>query len=117
MTGRQITSSSISNYSAKETRRIDRVVGCGYGDDIRAVKQYLEELVTSDDRILKDPAPVVAVHELGDSSVNFVVRPWVANADYWAVRWTLTEKLKIDFDEKGFSIPYPTQDIHVHGAA
>jgi small conductance mechanosensitive channel len=110
----QITGGTISNYSAKETRRIDLVVGCGYDDDIRAVKKYLEELIASEERILKDPEPVVAVHELGDNSVNFVVRPWVNTADYWAVRWDLTERIKTGFDEKGFSIPYPQRDVHVH---
>ena len=113
----QITSSTISNYSAKPTRRIDLVVGCGYGDDLKAVKDYLLELIAADDRILKDPEPVVAVHELADSSVNFVVRPWVDNSDYWNVRWDLTEKIKTGFDERGFNIPFPQQDVHVHGMA
>jgi small conductance mechanosensitive channel len=81
-----ITGGNISNYSAKETRRIDLVVGCGYGDNLQAVKQFLTELVHSDQRVL--PEPVVAVSELADNSVNFVVRPWVANADYWAVAGT-----------------------------
>lgn len=108
---------NIINYSAKPTRRIDMVVGCGYGDDLRAVKAFLTILVETDERILKDPAPVVAVSELGDSSVNFVVRPWVHSADYWAVLWDLNERVKLGFDERGFNIPYPTQDIHVHQAA
>lgn len=108
---------NIINYSAKPTRRIDMVVGCGYGDDLRAVKAFLTILVESDERILKDPAPVVAVSELGDSSVNFVVRPWVNSADYWAVLWDLNERVKLGFDERGFNIPYPTQDVHVHQAA
>ena len=108
---------NIINYSAKPTRRIDMVVGCGYGDDLRAVKAFLTILVETDERILKDPAPVVAVSELGDSSVNFVVRPWVNSADYWAVLWDLNERVKLGFDERGFNIPYPTQDIHVHQEA
>ncbi len=108
---------NIINYSAKPTRRIDMVVGCGYTDDLRAVKAFLTILVETDERILKDPAPVVAVSELGDSSVNFVVRPWVHSADYWAVLWDLNERVKLGFDERGFNIPYPTQDIHVHQAA
>jgi small conductance mechanosensitive channel len=108
---------NIINYSAKPTRRIDMVVGCGYGDDLRAVKAFLTILVETDERILKDPAPVVAVSELGDSSVNFVVRPWVNSADYWAVLWDLNERVKLGFDERGFNIPYPTQDVHVHQAA
>ncbi len=113
----QIIAGTITNFSAKETRRIDLVVGCGYGDDLKAVKQYLLEVLAGDERILKDPEPVVAVSKLGDSSVNFVVRPWVRSGDYWAVRWDLTEQIKLGFDEKGFNIPYPTQDLHVHQAA
>lgn len=108
---------NITNYSAKPTRRIDIVVGCGYSDDLRAVKAFLSILVETDERILKDPAPVVAVSELGDSSVNFVVRPWVNSADYWDVLWDLNERVKLGFDERGFNIPYPTQDVHVHQAA
>ncbi|MFK7778875.1 MAG: mechanosensitive ion channel, partial [Gimesia sp.] len=68
-------------------------------------------------RVLADPEPVVAVNELGDSSVNFVVRPWVKNADYWATRWDLIEKIKLGFDQRGFNIPYPTQDLHVYNDA
>ena len=113
----QITAGTITNFSAKDTRRIDLVIGCGYDDDLKAVRQCLEELIAADERILKDPEPVVAVDELADSSVNFVVRPWVASGDYWAVRWDLTEKVKITFDEKGFNIPYPQQDLHIHGKA
>ena len=108
---------TITNYSAKPTRRIDMVVGCGYSDDLRAVKAFLSILVETDERILKDPAPVVAVSELGDSSVNFVVRPWVNSGDYWDVLWDLNERVKLGFDERGFNIPYPTQDIHVHKTA
>lgn len=109
-----ITAGNISNYSAKETRRIDLVVGCGYDDDLQAVKQFLCGLVGHDSRILRDPEPVVAVSELADNCVNFVVRPWVASADYWRVRWDLTEAIKLGFDERGFSIPFPQRDIHVH---
>lgn len=112
-----ISGGNITNYSAKPTRRIDMVVGCGYGDDLQAVKAFLTILVETDERILKDPAPVVAVSELGDSSVNFVVRPWVNSADYWAVLWDLNERVKLGFDERGFNIPYPTQDIHIHQSA
>ncbi len=108
---------NITNYSAKPTRRIDMVVGCGYGDDLRAVKAFLTILVENDERILKEPAPVVAVSELADSSVNFVVRPWVNSADYWAVLWDLNERVKLGFDERGFNIPYPQRDIHIHESA
>ncbi|MBF0469992.1 MAG: mechanosensitive ion channel [Gammaproteobacteria bacterium] len=111
-----ITGGTITNFSANETRRIDLVIGCGYNDDLKAVKAYLEELVQGDERILAEPAPVVAVNELGDSSVNFVVRPWVKSSDYWGVRWDLTEAVKIGFEARGFTIPYPSQDIHLHQA-
>ena len=77
------------------------------------MKGFLEDVVAKDSRILKDPAPVVAVSELGDCSVNFVVRPWVKSEDYWAVRFDLNEAVKLGFDERGFNIPYPTQDINV----
>ena len=111
----RITTDTITNYSAKSTRRINLVVGCGYGDDLKKVKAFLVDLLTADERILEDPEPFVAVSELGDSSINFVVRPWVASGDYWAVRYELNEKIKLGFDENGFNIPYPTQDIHIHG--
>ncbi len=110
----QITSGAIKNFSAKATRRIDLVVGCGYSDDLRAVKQFLEDLIADEPRILADPEPVVAVNELGDSSINFVVRPWVNAADYWAVRWDLNEKIKLGFDEQGFNIPFPSRDVYMH---
>jgi len=113
----QITSGPITNFSAKEMRRIDLVFGIGYGDDIRMAKQILEEIVGSDARVLKDPAPTVAVSELADSSVNFVVRPWVKTADYWAVYFDLTEKVKLTFDERGISIPFPQRDVHLHQVA
>ena len=109
-----ITSDNITNYSTKETRRIDLVFGIGYDDDIKKTKSLLEEIVTGDDRILKDPAPTVAVSELADSSVNFVVRPWVKSADYWDVYFYLQETVKLRFDESGISIPYPQQDVYMH---
>ena len=109
-----ITGGNIVNYSAKDTRRVDMVFGIGYDDDIKKAKQLLERLLTEDDRILKDPAPVVAVSELADSSVNFIVRPWVKTADYWGVYWDMTEKVKLTFDAEKISIPYPQQDVHMH---
>lgn len=109
-----IINGNIINYSAKPTRRIDLVIGCGYGDDLRAVKAFLEEAVRSDDRVLPEPEPVVAVSELGDNSVNFVVRPWVRTSDYWAVLWDLTEQIKLGFDERGFNFPFPSRDVYVH---
>jgi small conductance mechanosensitive channel len=112
-----ITGSNIVNYSAKDTRRVDLVFGIGYDDDIKKAKDVLQELVDADERILKDPATVIAVSELADCSVNFVVRPWVNSADYWGVYWDLTEAVKIRFDKEGISIPYPQQDVHMHQAA
>ena len=109
-----ITGGNIINYSAKDTRRVDLVFGIGYDDDIKKAKDVLQQIIDSDERILKDPAPVIAVSELADSSVNFVVRPWVKSADYWAVLWDLTETVKLRFDEEGISIPYPQQDVHMH---
>lgn len=103
----------ITNFSARDTRRIDMVFGIGYDDDLRKAKDILNDIVASDERILKDPAPVIAVSELGDSSVNFIVRPWVKSADYWAVLWSVTETVKLRFDEEGISIPYPQMDVHL----
>lgn len=110
----QIMNSIITNYSANETRRIDMVVGVSYGDDIDKVKKTLGELVAADDRILDEPACTIAVSELADSSVNFVLRPWVATADYWSVKFDLTEAIKKRFDREGISIPFPQQDVHVY---
>ncbi len=109
-----ITGGNITNYSAKDTRRVDMVFGIGYDDDIKKAKDILLELIGDDDRILKDPEAVVAVSELADSSVNFVVRPWVKSADYWGVMFDFTEAVKLRFDKEGISIPYPQQDLHLH---
>jgi len=109
-----ITGGNIINYSTKDTRRIDLVFGIGYNDDIKKAKKILMELATSDERVLKDPEVLVAVSELADSSVNFVVRPWVNSADYWGVYFDLTEAVKLRFDKEGISIPYPQQDVHMH---
>jgi len=109
-----IYSGVITNFSARDTRRIDMVFGIGYDDDLRKAKEVLAEIIAADDRILKDPAPVIAVSELADSSVNFVVRPWVNSADYWAVLWGTTEAVKLRFDEEGISIPFPQMDVHMH---
>ncbi len=109
-----IYDSPITNYSARDTRRIDMVFGIGYDDDFRQAKAILERLVTEDERILKDPAPVIALSELGDSSVNFIVRPWVNSGDYWKVLWAMNESVKTEFDAAGISIPYPQMDVHLH---
>ena len=109
-----ILSSSITNVSANDTRRVDLVFGIGYEDDLLKAKTVLEKIISDDSRILADPAPVVAVSELADSSVNFVVRPWVKSSDYWNVYWDLTEKVKLTFDAEGISIPFPQTDVHLY---
>ncbi len=106
---------TITNYSARETRRVDMVFGIGYDEDIKKAKELLEKIVNADERVLADPKPVIAVSELADSSVNFVVRPWVKTSDYWAVLWDLTEEVKLQFDSNGISIPYPQMDVHHPG--
>jgi small conductance mechanosensitive channel len=108
----QIYSGAITNYSAKKTRRIDMVFGIGYDDDMLKAKKIMEDILTKHELILDDPAPAVAVSELADSSVNFNVRPWVNSEDYWGVRSDLIEQIKLAFDKKGISIPYPQMDIH-----
>jgi len=112
-----LMNNNIVNYSSKPTRRLDLVIGIGYDDDIKKAKNVLSELMQQEPRILKEPAPTLGLLELADSSVNFAVRPWVNSADYWAVHFDLLENIKLRFDQEGISIPYPQQDIHLHGAA
>ncbi|MDH5356350.1 MAG: mechanosensitive ion channel [Gammaproteobacteria bacterium] len=109
-----ILGSNITNASALPTRRIDLVIGIGYDDNIGQARDIIMTILNAEDRILEDPAPAVAVSELGDSSVNLNVRPWVNTGDYWAVRADLLEGIKIKLDEAGISIPYPQQDVHMH---
>jgi len=109
----QIYGGVITNFSARETRRIDLVIGIGYDDDIKAATSLLEKIVNNDTRILKDPAPVIMVSELGASSVDLAVRPWVNSADYWTVRSDTLETIKTEFDKAGISIPYPQTDVHL----
>ena len=108
-----ITGGNITNYSAKDTRRVDLVIGVGYDDDLKKVRQVLEEILDRDDRVLKDPAPTIGVVELGDNSVNFAVRPWAKSGDYWGVYFDTLETVKVRFDEEGISIPYPQRDVHL----
>ncbi len=110
----QIMDSIITNYSANDTRRVDMVVGVSYDDDLDKVRETIEALIAADDRILDEPAPKIAVSELADSSVNFVVRPWVNSADYWGVMFDLTEAIKKRFDKEGISFPFPQQDVHLY---
>ena len=108
-----IMGGNIVNYSAKETRRVDMVIGIGYDADIKKAKDILMDVINADARILKDPEVTIGVAELADSSVNIALRPWVKNADYWDVFFELNETIKNRFDEASISIPYPQRDVHV----
>lgn len=112
----KITSDNIVNYSAKEIRRVDLTVGVSYGDDIDKVKDILRDILNSDGRVLSDPEPTIALFELADSSVNFVVRPWVKSGDYWGFYFDVHETIKKRFDAEGVSIPFPQQDVHLYKA-
>ncbi len=108
-----ILAGTIVNYSANDQRRVDLVFGCGYGDDIKKAKALLEAVVKDNALVLEDPAPAIGVLELGDNSVNFVVRPWVKTSDYWDAHFQITEAVKLRFDEAGISIPFPQRDVHL----
>jgi len=110
----QVMGGIITNYSANDTRRVDLVIGVSYDDDLDKVRKTLKELLAAEERVLDDPAPVIAVSELADSSVNFVVRPWVKTSDYWGVWFDLTEAIKKRFDQDDISFPYPQQDVYLH---
>lgn len=112
-----ISNGSITNYSTEATRRVDMSFGIGYDDDIDGARAALEEIIAADERILKDPAHLIVVAELADSSVNFTVRVWVNSADYWGVFFAMQESVKKTFDAKDISIPYPQQDVHMHNVA
>jgi len=112
----KITGDNITNYTRKETRRVDLVIGVSYREDIEKVKSVVADVLNGDERILKDPAPTIGVLELGDSSVNFAVRPWVKTGDYWDVYFDTTEKIKKRFDAEGISIPFPQRDVHLYQA-
>jgi len=105
---------NIINYSMKGTRRLDLVIGVGYDADLSQTKQILTEILGSDERVLTEPEPTIGVLELADSSVNFAVRPWVNNADYWGLYFDLHETIKNRFDEEGISIPFPQQEVHMY---
>jgi len=107
-----VASGNITNFSKKEERRVDFVFCIGYDDDLKLAKATLQEIIDADTRILKDPASFIGVGELGDSSVNFTVRVWVKASDYWGVHFDTIETVKLTFDDKGISIPYPQMDIH-----
>ncbi len=108
-----IYTSNIVNYSSRKTRRIDMIFGVSYSDDIRLAKDIILKVVEDEERVMKDPAPEVAVGELAASSVNFVVRPWVKSEDYWAVKFALNEKIKLAFDEHNITIPFPQMHLNM----
>lgn len=112
----EVLSDNITNYTESPTRRLDMVFGISYDDDLRQAKRVLQEIVAAEERCMKEPAPMVAVIELGDSSVNFGVRPYVKNEEYWDVMFAITEQVKLRFDEEGISMPYPQRDVHLFTA-
>lgn len=108
-----VTSGPITNFSAHDTRRIDLIIGVGYDDDLKVAEKAIRDVIAAESRVLQEPAPIVAVESLGDSSVNFVVRPWVNTSEYWPTRWALIQGIKEKLDEVGVSIPYPQRDVHL----
>ena len=109
-----IMNGSIVNFSNQDKRRVDIIASCSYEDDIDKVKSVLADILSKDERILNEPKPRIAVSELADSSVNFIVRPWVKNSDYLDVYYSLLEEIKKRFDQEGIAIPYPQTDVHIH---
>ncbi|SFZ98311.1 Small-conductance mechanosensitive channel [hydrothermal vent metagenome] len=103
----------ITNVTHSDKRRVDLTVGIGYNESIEKAQKVLEDILSNHPLILKDPEPAVKVHELADSSVNFIVRPWTLTADYWTVYWEITRRIKVRFDEENISIPFPQRDIHI----
>ncbi|RUO32782.1 mechanosensitive ion channel family protein [Aliidiomarina sanyensis] len=110
----KITGSEITNFSEEPIRRVDMVIGVSYKADLKKTKDVLMNVITSDERTLQDPAPRVAVTALNDSSVDFIVRPWVKSADYWPMYWDSMERIKNALDENGIGIPFPQMDVHLH---
>ena len=104
----------IKNVTAQKTRRVDMVFGISYTDDIPKAETIFKEILESNSKVLKDPEPIIRLHELADSSVNFIVRPWVATGDYWDVYWDVTRTVKLRFDSEGIIIPFPQRDVHIY---
>ena len=113
----QLSNASLTNYSQEPKRRVDWTFGIGYGDDADKAEEVIRRLCNNDDRIHKEPEVFIALSELGDSSVNFVVRAWVNAEDYWAVFFDMNKKVYQVFDTEGLNIPYPQMDVHVHQTA
>ena len=110
-------SSAITNYSAKDTRRVDMVIGVGYNDDLKVAANVLTKICEDHPKILKEPATKIFINNLGDSAVDFVVRPWVKSEDYWGVLADVLETAKVDLEAAGCNIPYPQTDVHLHQAS
>jgi len=111
-----VATGALINYSAEDKRRVDFTFGISYDDDIRKTKDLLQAIIDADERIDKDPEPLIAVHALADSSVNIIVRVWADASDYWGIFFDTTEKVKMTFDQEGISFPYPQTAIHLHKA-
>ncbi|MEZ9698227.1 small-conductance mechanosensitive channel MscS [Vibrio sp. 10N.261.46.E12] len=109
-----VIGSPITNYSRHDTRRIDLMIGVSYGADLQKTKELLTKICESDERVLKEPGVQVGVHTLADSSVNFVVRPWVNTAEYWNVYFDLMQAIKEGLDKEGIEIPFPQMDVHMN---
>lgn len=109
-----VAGGTIVNLSTEEIRRITLTFGIGYDDDLKKAKEVLNRIIKEDSRVLEEPAPMVAVSELGDSSVNFTFRPWVKKDDFWSVHFDMIEKVKLEFDKEGISIPFPQRDVHIY---
>jgi len=109
-----LSNGSMMNYSTEELRRVDWTIGIGYGDDADKAKAVIQSMLDADERILKDPSTFIAIGELADSSVNFVVRAWAKSDDYWDVFFNLNESVYKNFEKEGLNIPYPQMDVHVH---
>jgi small conductance mechanosensitive channel len=111
-----LSNGCVKNLFIEETRRVDMTFGISYGDDIKQAKTVLQSVLDGDDRVLKNPGADIFVSEHGDSSINFVVRPWVKSEDYWPVFFATMEEVKIAFDQANISIPFPQRDVHIHQA-
>lgn len=110
-----VSNGPITNFTAEDIRRVDMEFGIGYGDDIKKAKQILTDLINADERVLREPAePFIALKELGESSVNFVIRVWSKAEDYWGIYFDMQEKVKLTFDKEGISIPFPQRDVHLY---
>ena len=109
----QVWQNVIKNLTAQQTRRVDMMFGIAYSDDVDKAERVLRDIVAAHDKVLKQPEPIIKLHELGESSVNFAVRPWVKTDDYWDTYWDITRAVKVHFDAEGISIPFPQRDVHL----